>query len=798
MTLNYLTSNILTNCLKHLGISTLYILLGLVNYNYFTGALWLGSGLALAVVLLGGWRYLWTIFFGSYVLGFVLPIPSPTTIILIPSLTTIAHTLEAFLGAWFLNRHQKFTLQTLNDYLQLIFLGGAVACFFGSNISVSSLFFANAIQATNYAETVLLWWMGDTLGVILLAPLILAWSSLSKSKLKIDKQWIEPILLLFFNFIIGQFVFLGWLNDSLNFVPKSFLMFLPITLIGIRTNMKITTLALNITAIQILIGSYHKVNEMSQMDLPTYWFFIVSLSIVGMSLTTYVSQLSQKESYQRALIDNFPFMVWLKDTESRFLAVNRAFYTSVGENNSDDMIGKTDFDFFPKEMAENYQKDDAFILQSKKQKMLDEKITNQSGEYSWFETFKTPVFDEYGNALGTVGFARDISFRKQAEEAEKKLEQSKANFFANMSHEIRTPMNGIIGLSQLALLKPSTPEIKNYLEKIYRSSSNLLDILNDILDFSKLEANGFPIEKISFNLDVLLEDICHLFEFEIKEKNLHFEIKISDDVPKNLIGDSGKLRQVLINLISNAKKFTEQGQVIISIDVKNGTYNSAQLYFSISDTGIGLTQEQIEILFNPFSQADTSINRKYGGTGLGLSISKQLVELMQGKLIVTSVYGEGSTFSFDLPFAIDSQPIPKSVSKSIGTYTQQRILLAEDNEINQLVGEDFLTSMGLLVEVARDGKEALKLALTERFDLILMDIQMPIMDGLTATKLIRKKNTLQSIPIIAMTAHTTDCDVQKSLAAGMNDHLTKPIELEKLTTVLNHWLVSDNTKAHNN
>ena len=510
------------------------------------------------------------------------------------------------------------------------------------------------------------------------------------------------------------------------------------------------------------------------------------------------NKLHQKERYQRALIDNFPFMVWLKDTKSRFLAVNKALARNFNESHTDNMLGKTDFDYSPKEMAESYQKDDLLVLTTKKQKTLEEPIINHLGEHLWFETFKAPVFDDNGNALGTVGFARDISVRKNAEEAAEKLDRAKSNFFANMSHEIRTPMNGIMGLSQLALQQDISDKVKTYLEKIYKSSNNLLTILNDILDFSKLEANGFVFDKVAFNLDSVLDDVANLFEHNLDDKPLDFKIEIAKTVPRDLIGDPTKLRQVLINLISNAKKFTEQGSVTIIINTKNRNENTVEMCFTVCDTGIGMTTDQIKKLFSPFSQVDTSITRKYGGTGLGLSICKQFVELMGGEFYVTSVYGQGSSFTFNIPFIIDT----KSLSNTTETvnsfiklpYHSKRILLVEDNEINQLVAEELLTSIGLHVEIAHNGQEALSCVLKNPFDLIFMDIQMPIMDGLTATRLIRAEHKFKDIPIIALTAHAMESDLEKSLAAGMNAHLTKPIEMNKLVTVLNHWLVSNNSE----
>ena len=503
--------------------------------------------------------------------------------------------------------------------------------------------------------------------------------------------------------------------------------------------------------------------------------------------------LNQKENYLRELIDNFPFMVWLKDTQSRFLAVNRALAGHYGQIHTDNLLGKTDFDFSANDIAQLYRNDDLWVLQTKQTKIIEEKRVDHLGHTLWVETLRAPILDNQGNVLGTVGFSQDISARKQFEADTQALNQSKSNFFANMSHEIRTPMNGIIGLSRLALKKEISAEVQNYLEKIYSSSNELLTIINSILDFSKLESNGFALDNTVFNLNMLLENVENLFEHSKHETNSAcFIIDVSADVPCDLIGDATKLRQILINLLSNAKKFTPQGEIRTTITQVSQKQETVILCFSISDTGIGMTAQQIERLFQPFSQADSSITRNYGGTGLGLAICKQLVALMGGDIHVSSVYGQGSTFEFTLAFAIaPSQmtlnPLSTSLTSSLPHFPAHRILLVEDNEINQIVAEDLLTSMGLIVDIANNGKEGVKRALAQSFDLIFMDIQMPIMDGFTATQHIRTVSSLQTIPIVAMTAHAMEGDLEKSLAAGMNGHLTKPIDMDKLVMVLNHW-----------
>ncbi|MFI3180762.1 MAG: ATP-binding protein, partial [Methylococcales bacterium] len=340
---------------------------------------------------------------------------------------------------------------------------------------------------------------------------------------------------------------------------------------------------------------------------------------------------------------------------------------------------------------------------------------------------------------------------------------------------------------------------QDYLHKIDISSQSLLVIINDILDFSKIEAGKTWLENSVFSLDDVLMYLLNTLKQQATEKNIGFEIVLPSETPCYFKGDSVRLGQILLNLASNAVKFTHHGSVTITISSNIINQDEIALYFAIQDTGIGLTIEQSENLFQPFTQADTSITRQYGGTGLGLVICKQLVELMGGDINFVSEPGTGSTFTLNVTLPIANAPIQvtKSNERQIillpenENHNARRILLVEDNEINQQVAMEILTSIGLDVKIANNGEEGLTLALTESFDLIFMDIQMPIMDGLTATKLIRQEERLKHIPIIAMTAHALKGDKEKSLAAGMNDHLTKPILLEKLIEVINQWLQLD-------
>ncbi len=396
--------------------------------------------------------------------------------------------------------------------------------------------------------------------------------------------------------------------------------------------------------------------------------------------------------------------------------------------------------------------------------------------------------------LEDIVSAQTLDLQKSLEVADA-ANRSKSDFLANMSHEIRTPMNAIIGMTYLVQRTNLNDNQRNHIGKIGVAAQALLSIINDILDFSKIEAGKLALENTVFSLDNLLSDSLDILKIKAEQKNVPLFCVVSPDTPRQLLGDSLRLGQILVNLISNAVKFTSQGEVVLTVTSKNSANHIVELCFSIRDTGIGMTDEQINSLFQPFSQADSSITRQYGGSGLGLTICKQLATLMGGEISVNSVYGTGSTFTFTVTLAQAAfNQVAQIVEKlPIQNYHAQQILLVDDNEINQEIAYELLTSMGLQVQVANNGKEGLTRALAEPFDLILMDIQMPIMDGLTATRLIRLEKSLDDLPIVAMTAHAMQGDKEKSLAAGMNDHLTKPIEVEKLVAMLNRWLKMDST-----
>lgn len=679
----------------------------------------------------------------------------------------------------------------------------------------------------------------------------------------------------------------------------------------------------------------------------------------------------EQESYLSAILENFPGLIWLKDRDSRFLTVNKAFARACFHTGPSDVAGKTDFDVWPAELAERYRADDREVMNSRASCCVEEPITKEGG-YGWLETYKTPVFDAQGEVIGTVGFARDITERKreedilqarlllteyapthtlddliakvleeaemltgsaisffhfvhqnqknitmqywspqthlsmtlsdskqqgisldqagvwadcirtrrpvihndyqglaeksglpeghlplerelvvpvfrgnnivatlgvgnkkspygtadmdtvitladfawdiiQAKQAEEQVREArivaeqanaaKSEFLANMSHEIRTPINAVIGLSALLGSTALDGEQQEYVEMISDSSKNLLEIINDILDFSKIEARKQDLEISGFNLYELMESLLEMFTPLVREKRLVLDYVLDPEVPALLRGDSRRIRQVIINLVGNAIKFTSQGGVTLRLSKEAECEGGLILRVSVADTGIGIPLDRCDAVFSPFVQADGSTSRCYGGTGLGLSISRQLVELMGGELNLKSTEGTGTTFWFTVPLeyqldadeALDAGSSRSVVfsSSAVPATDAYRVLVVEDNPINQRVTKVTLNKLGYLADIALNGREAIAALCKNDYDLVLMDCQMPEMDGYETTRLIRSPDSgvlRHDIPIIAITAHALHENREKCRNAGMNDFLAKPIQPVFLAGMLEKWL----------
>lgn len=393
---------------------------------------------------------------------------------------------------------------------------------------------------------------------------------------------------------------------------------------------------------------------------------------------------------------------------------------------------------------------------------------------------------ERANTELTSKSTRLVSAMKKADAATR----AKSSFLANMSHEIRTPLNAVLGMAELALRIHDEGKKNEYLKRVMEAGNQLLSVINDILDFSKIEARKLTLEKIDFDIRKTLEGVLDIHRLQTMSKSLILELDVAADVPEVLVGDPSRLKQVLINLISNAVKFTEEGSVTISITKTEGpdeveTGDPVTLRFAVTDTGIGIPEDKQKAIFKSFLQADDSVTRKHGGTGLGLAICTLLVELMEGKLELESEEGKGSTFYFNARFTVGNpDAVYEILADNLNLQAQGvprlKVLLADDNALNRELATTLLEEQGHECTAVENGSLALDAVREEDFDIVLMDVQMPIMDGLTATRAIRDRNSgarRPDIPIVAITAHALKGDRERFLNAGMNDYIAKPIKL---------------------
>jgi two-component system sensor histidine kinase/response regulator len=520
--------------------------------------------------------------------------------------------------------------------------------------------------------------------------------------------------------------------------------------------------------------------------------FAGTMLIYAFFFTLYWSRRSAIE--QRVLLDSVlnsvDAHVYMKDRERRYIYINARTAESMGRP-AEEIIGRLDTEVMDPERADAYWEQDRLIFDDRTRQAGQVEFIQLDGEVRQLWTVKVPVLLD-GEVTAVIGLSTDVTELHNLKAQADAANQAKSNFLSNMSHEIRTPMNSIIGMSHLALKSVTNPKQRDYLEKIYHSSQHLLGIINDILDFSKIEAGKLDLEVLDFGLDALMQNIASQLGEAAAAKDLRLEPEIGPGVPHQLRGDPLRLEQVLLNFTSNAIKFSENGSVHVRACLAEDGDSEILVRFEVQDSGIGMTQAEIADLFKSFHQADPSTTRRYGGTGLGLVISKQLAELMGGRVGVDSVPGQGSTFWFTARLGkgvsflpVGPQPVQQEVLDEIdGAY----ILLVEDNTFSQQVGQELLEDAGATVVIANNGREAIDIMLKERFDCVLMDVQMPVMDGFEATRMIRSDPRLRDTVVIAMTANAGRDDQSRCLDAGMNEFVTKPISPNLMFQVIARWL----------
>jgi PAS domain S-box-containing protein len=522
---------------------------------------------------------------------------------------------------------------------------------------------------------------------------------------------------------------------------------------------------------------------------------IVGLVCLSRDITarrTAQEALRESEERNRTLLEQLPQRIFFKDREGAFIAVNPAFASDLGVR-PEELIGKTDFDLFPPDLAVKYRADDLRIMESGGTETIEETNVVQ-GHARFVEVVKAPVTSNDGSVIGVLGVFTDITERKQVEEARAlALEEAqqatrlKSEFLASMSHEIRTPMNGVIGMTGLLLDTDLSPEQREYAETVRSSAEALLKIINDILDFSKIEAGKLDIEPLPFDMSQAVEEVAEMVAAEAEAKGLDLIVRYSPDAPRHLVGDAGRVRQVLTNLVGNAIKFTPHGHVLINVECEERPPGEAILRVSVQDTGIGIPPEKLSQVWEKFTQADTSTTRQYGGTGLGLAISRQIVELMGGTVGATSHVGTGSTFWFTLRLPLDREapapPMPRGDLRGV------RILVVDDNEVNRRVLHEQITSWGMRNGGVATGPEALAVlrqahAAGDPYRIAILDHQMPGMDGEQLAQAIKEDAALRETVLVMLTSTGQRADARRFLQAGFAAYLIKPVRQSQLLDAL--------------
>lgn len=501
------------------------------------------------------------------------------------------------------------------------------------------------------------------------------------------------------------------------------------------------------------------------------------------------------QSFLQEVASAIPDPVFVKDSQHRWIFMNEAMCEFMGYR-AEELLGKSDYEFFPSDQAEVFWAEDARVFETGLTRENEELFTDANGQTHVIWTKKTLARTSDGQPF-LVGIIRDITERKrmeeeliQARERSESATRAKSQFLANMSHEIRTPMNAIMGMTELLLDTRLDPEQREYAQMSLQAARSLLGIINNILDLSRIEAGKIVLDRLVVNIRELVQEVVELFGYRASDKGVRLTCAMGGGELTRLQGDPGRLRQVLTNLVDNAVKFTDQGSVEVRAETAPIEAGKVWLTLEVRDTGIGISPVGQGRLFEEFTQVDGSSKRRHGGTGLGLAITRRLIEEMGGEINVESALGQGTTFVVGLPMELSpTDTSPDEPEVAVPGQFSGRVLVVEDNAVNQRLAQRMLEKLGLTVDLAGDGRQAQELAARHDYKLIFMDCQMPVMDGYEATLKIRDLPGARGrSPIVAMTAHAMVGDRERCLEVGMDDYLTKPIAQMALRKMLTRWL----------
>jgi len=503
--------------------------------------------------------------------------------------------------------------------------------------------------------------------------------------------------------------------------------------------------------------------------------------------------LARERDLLKTIIDNVPDLIYVKDRAGRFVTANAALLRLLKLDNPAELVGKNDYDFSPPELACNYVADDQIVMRTR-ESLLDREESHKAktGDDLWLLTTKVPLVDQNGVVNGVVGIGHDITARKRAEreilnakEVADRANRAKSDFLANMSHEIRTPMNAIIGMTELVLDTKLDNYQRKYLSMVEESGEALLGVINDVLDFSKIEAGKLELEERVFDLRESLGDTIGSFAPRAHGKHLELAFRVDPHVPRFVVGDAGRLRQVMNNLIGNAVKFTHAGEVLVQVSDLPATQGEVRLEISVRDTGIGIPEEKHGAIFGEFEQADTSTTRRYGGTGLGLSISSRLVKLMGGQIELSSELDHGSNFHFQLSLRRAPDGIEQQQKRGVVVVGGTRVLVVDDNETNLMILDEMLSNWGMVPYLANSAEMALKElqsadAREEPISLVVTDVNMPVMNGYGFITEMRRQAGFAETQVIVLTSGGRDGDGDVRAQLGIAERLMKPVKQSDL------------------
>lgn len=786
-----------------LGKIGLYFVIQPDNVTIF----WPAGGFAMAVVMASHLRFLPGLFIGTFVSGLFQNEP------IIAMALAIANISESILGYYLLIRvfNINWTIETTRDYSHLLFYGAIVSSLLSAFLASLAFYAIAHVPIDTIPSLFGRWWMGNSIGIAFVTPFMLTLKKPHINFVRIKKEDVAVILA---SLLAGAFVFLDISSGKFEWKGESSLILLSIAWAGLRTSRFKTALIQLIFLLMSLYAANHHIglfaDDTARKDFIGFWLFSIIISAIGMFLSILSKDFELSSQDQKRFYNSLatsPNEFYLFDAKTlKFNFANDGALNNLGYT-LDELKELTPLNLKNiKDKNHFLNMVEPLIVRATNHIVLNTIHYRKDGSTYPVEVHLS-LFDEKDNQY-FIAVSIDISNRKKIEqeliEAKKAAEDAvllKSEFLANMSHEIRTPMNAIVGLTELMLDNDLPDFARKYMLKIHHSANSLMGILNDILDFSRIEANRLAIQEEPFNLGDMLYHLHNLFALEAQKKSIALNINASPFVPRELIGDSLRIQQILTNLIGNAMKFTEKGAVSLNINLSEASDDFAVLDFCVADTGIGIPENEIEPLFHAFSQADGSISRRFGGTGLGLTISQALLNLMDSRFIVKSRIGEGSSFSFslklrlnqDTDFGIHSKPLPEKNRGDLTKIMQtcnangKRILVVEDNEINRTVISDILILSGAILDFADDGKQAINKISSSTYDLMLMDVHMPIMDGIQATRIITESG-LKTMPIVAVTAGVTHQEQLNCVDAGFDDFITKPFDAVKFSNILKKWL----------